>query len=311
MQIGLISDCLQSSDLAAVLHHYQHVGITHIEIGTGNFSSAPHCELTRLLHDAPARAAWLAMFAQHGIHISALNCSGNVLDGDLTRRTQAQQVFRDTVQLAGLIGVHTVVCMSGCPGEPSGDGQYPNWVTCDWQPEFLALLQRQWSEIVIPFWQQHASFLTQHHVRVAIEMHPGQVVYNPATFAQLHAITGDMVGINLDPSHLFWQGIEPIRVIERYGRHIYHVHAKDCWIDETEMALNGGLDMRHGNGVTRTWQHCLWGDGHGEDYWRSFVRALADQHYNGVLSIEYAGSDTDVIGDIIRTRALIERVLPA
>jgi sugar phosphate isomerase/epimerase len=311
VQIGLISDCLPNRDLATVLQQYQQVGIHHIEIGTGNFSSAPHCELTRFLHDPRAREAWLDTFVQHGITISALNCSGNVLDGNVARRTQAQQVFRDTVQLAALIGVQTVVCMSGCPGEPAGTGQFPNWVTCDWQPEFLALLHQQWHEIVIPFWQHQATFLVQHNVRVAIELHPGQVVYNPATFLQLHQVTGDVIGINLDPSHLFWQGIEPIRVIERYGRHIFHVHAKDCWIDEDEMALNGGLDTRHGSGVTRVWQHCLWGDGHDEQYWQRFVQALADQHYTGVLSIEYAGRDTDVISDINRTRALIERVLPA
>lgn len=311
MQIGLISDCLPDRDLSAVLQKYKQVGIEWIEIGTGNFSSAPHCELTRYVHDAQARKAWIDTFVHHDIKISALNCSGNVLDGDITRRTHAQQVFRDTVRLASLIGVKTVVCMSGCPGEPSGTGQFPNWVTCDWQPEFLALLHRQWNEVVIPFWQEQASFLAEHNVRAAIEMHPGQVVYNPATFMQLHEVTGDVVGINLDPSHLFWQGIEPIRVIERYGQHIYHVHAKDCWIDADEMALNGGLDTRHGSGVTRAWQHCLWGDGHGEHYWQRFVQALADQQYMGVLSIEYAGSDTDVIGNVHRTRALIERVLQA
>ena len=309
MQIGLISDCFDDQDLASALRLYQQLGIHQIEIGTGNFSGAPHCELTRLLHNPQARKEWLELFAQYGVRISALNCSGNILDGDHARRQHAQQVFHDTLQLAHLIGVHTVVCMSGCPGEPAGTGQFPNWVTCDWQPEFQELLRRQWDEIVIPFWRTEAQHIAERGIRVAIEMHPGQVVYNPATFAQLHAVTGDVVGINLDPSHLFWQGIEPIRVIERYGRHIYHVHAKDCWIDADEMALNGGLDTRHGHGVNRAWQHCLWGQGHSEHYWHQFVAALRHQHYTGVLSIEYAGQGIDVPGDVRHTCALIARTL--
>lgn len=311
MHIGLISDCLEHHALPALLAHYQQLGITQVEIGTGNFSAAPHCNVAQYARDAQARHEWLAVFAQYGMQISALNCSGNLLDGDKERRMRAQQVWRDTVTLAQLIGVRTVVCMSGCPGEPSGTGNFPNWVTCDWQPEFLTLLHRQWDEIVLPFWREQAAFLTAHGVRVALEMHPGQVVYNPATFAQLHAVTGDVVGMNLDPSHLFWQGIEPIRVIERYGRHIYHVHAKDCWIDADEMALNGGLDIRHGAHVSRVWRHCLWGEGHSEHYWQQFVQALRTHHYDGVLSIEYAGSDADVFAGIARTRALMERILSA
>ncbi|MEY2845799.1 MAG: hypothetical protein RL076_1345 [Chloroflexota bacterium] len=310
MQIGLISDCLSHSDLPILLRHYQQLGISQIEIGTGNFSSAPHCDLSHLVQDTGARTRWLQHFQQHNITISALNCSGNILDADETRRTNAQAVFRHTVELAAQIGVSTVVCMSGCPGEPTGKGHFPNWVTCDWQPEFLTLLNRQWDEIVLPFWQDAAQQLHQHGIRAALELHPGQVVYNPATFLRLHAVTGDVIGINLDPSHLFWQGIEPIRVIERYGAHIYHVHAKDCWIDADEMALNGGLDMRHGAQVTRAWQHCLWGEGHSDHYWRRFVHALHAQGYTGTLSIEYAGNGTDILGDIHRTRAFIERTLP-
>ncbi len=310
MQIGLISDCLSHLELPALLRHYQQLGITQIEIGTGNFSAAPHCALTHMLQDVSARRHWLEQFQQYGISICALNCSGNFLDADETRRRNALTVFRDTVALASLIGVNTVVCMSGCPGEPTENGQFPNWVTCDWQAEFLKLLHRQWDEIVIPFWQNEAHQLRQSGVRIALEMHPGQVVYNPATFSRLHAVTGDVIGINLDPSHLFWQGIEPIRVIERYGKHIYHVHAKDCLIDADELALNGCLDTRHGAHEPRAWQHCLWGAGHSEHYWTRFVHALDTQRYTGVLSIEYAGSEKDIIGELIRTRAFIERTLP-
>ena len=160
--------------------------------------------------------------------LSALNCSGNILDGDEDRRARSQQIFFDTLKLANLLGVRTVVAMSGCPGESTDAGRYPNWVTSTWQPEYQALLAWQWEAVITPFWRKAAQAAAAADVRIAIEMHPGQAVYNPYTLQQLMAITGSVVGANLDPSHLFWQGIDPLRVIAVLGPSIYHVHAKDC-----------------------------------------------------------------------------------
>ena len=308
MQISIISDCFDTPSVSEMLDACVAHNVDAVELGTGNFSSAPHCNLRELLHDAGQRKRWHAEFQSRGIRISALNCSGNVLDGDIQRRNRAQQVFTDTLQLASLLEIETVVAMSGCPGEPHTNGSFPNWVTCDWQPEFQTLLRQQWDHIVTPFWQQAASQIAGHGVRVAIEMHPGQVVYNPHTFLQLHQITGDVVGVNLDPSHLFWQGIEPIRVVEALRRHIFHVHAKDCWINEDELRLNGGLDTRHGKDSPRAWGHCLWGEGHDEAYWASFVESLRRNNYTGTLSIEYAGAHETVDAGLATTVALLKRI---
>lgn len=308
MQISIISDCLEHTSISGMLDACVTHNIEAVELGTGNFSAAPHCNLHELLHDAGQRKRWYAEFHTRGIRISALNCSGNLLDGDIQRRYKAQQVFTDTLQLASLLEIENVITMSGCPGEPHTNGAFPNWVTCDWQPEFQTLLRQQWEQIVTPFWQQAATQIASHGVRVAVEMHPGQVVYNPHTFLQLHQITGDVVGVNIDPSHLFWQGIEPIRVVEALSRHVFHVHAKDCWINEDELRLNGGLDTREGNGTARAWGHCLWGEGHDEAYWASFVESLRRNKYTGMLSIEYAGAHETVDLGIAKTVALLKRI---
>ncbi|MCX6015379.1 MAG: sugar phosphate isomerase/epimerase [Chloroflexales bacterium] len=308
MQLSVISDCYDNKSVSGMLDACVVQQVDAVELGTGNFSSAPHCNLSELLNDAGSRRRWHAEFQSRGIRISALNCSGNLLDGDTQRRTIAQQVFTQTLQLAELLEIETVVTMSGCPGEPHNNGAFPNWVTCDWQPEFKTLLNQQWNQIVTPFWHEAASHIARHGVRVAIEMHPGQVVYNPHTFLQLHQISGDAVGVNLDPSHLFWQGIEPVRVVEALSRHIFHVHAKDCWINEDELRLNGGLDTRHGNDTPRAWGHCLWGEGHDEAYWASFVASLRRHKYTGMLSIEYAGAEETVDAGLTKTVALLKRI---
>jgi sugar phosphate isomerase/epimerase len=192
------------------------------------------------------------------------------------------------VLAARQLGVGTVVTMSGCPGDLDG-GTYPNWVTCTWQAEYVELLERQWAEVVEPFWRAAGSFAAENGVRIAIEMHPGQVVYNTRTLQRLRAIAGPHLGANLDPSHLFYQGMDPLVVVAALGEgFIFHVHAKDTYLNASEMALNGGLDTRSMRrpGV-RAWEYRTVGFGHGALWWQQFLSALRVVGYDGVLSVEH------------------------
>jgi sugar phosphate isomerase/epimerase len=178
--------------------------------------------------------------------------------------------------------------MSGCPGDPTG-GEYPNWVTCTWQAEFVELSERQWDEVIAPFWREAAGFARERGVTIAIEMHPGQSVYNPRGLLRLRQIAGANLGANLDPSHLFWQGMDPLVVVRALGRGgVVHVHAKDTRLDPQEMALNGGLDLRPTSEVgARAWAYRTVGYGHDAGWWRDFLSELRRQGYDGVLSIEH------------------------
>ena len=305
MKIGLFTDGLRDLPCDAMLDWCAAHGIETVEIGTGNFSDAQHCDLAQLLDSDAARAEFLGAIATRGLRLSALNCSGNLLDPDPERRSKSQQVFRDSVRLAQKLGLDTVVTMSGCPGEPGEPGRYPNWVTCTWQPEFQPLIEWQWQEAVEPFWRETARFAAGHGVRLALEMHPGQAVYNTRTLLRLREACGPAVGTNLDPSHLFWQGMDPLRVIGALGAAVFHVHAKDCWFDLDEMALNGGLETRM---TTRAWEHCIPGQGHDEDFWRHFVAALKRAGYDRSLSIEYAGPVADTRAGINQAAALLRRL---
>jgi len=290
LTIGLFTDSLRELSFESMLDWCAAHGIESLEFGTGNFSSAPHCKLDSLLASESARDDWLGAIAARGLRVAALNCSGNLLDADTTRRERSQKIFRDSVLLSEQLHLNTLVLMSGCPGEPGQNGHYPNWVTAHWQPEYQELLEWQWHDVVIPFWKEAAPFAAEHGVRLAFEMHPGQAVYNPRTLLRLCEAGGENVGANLDPSHLFWQGIEPVRVAQALGDVVYHFHAKDCCINAAEMALNGGLETRT-SGV-RSWQHCSPGEGHDESYWRELVNELRRHHFDGALSIEYESIGT-------------------
>lgn len=305
LTISLFTDSLREFSFEQMLDWSQAHGVETLEFGTGNFSNAPHLHLQELLESQDARQDWLGRIAARGLRTCVLNCSGNLLDADNERRERSQQVYHASVKLSAMLGLDTLVVMSGCPGEAGDRAHYPNWITTTWQPEYPELLEWQWRDAVIPFWKDAAQFAADHGIRLAFEMHPGQVVYNPRTLIQLRETCGENIGVNLDPSHLFWQGIEPLRVVEALGDVVWHFHAKDCRIDTAEMALNGGLETR----VTgkRAWDHCSPGEGHVESYWSELVNALRGCRYDGALSIEYESSPERKFERLQNTIAILNR----
>jgi sugar phosphate isomerase/epimerase len=176
---------------------------------------------------------------------------------------------------------------SGCPGD-SPSATRPNWVTSAWPPDYLETLAWQWDDVVLPYWREAAEFAREHGVRLGMEMHPGFVVYNPRTLLRLRAAVGETVGANLDPSHLFWQQIDPIVAVRELGPAIYHVHAKDTSIDPWNTSRNGVLDIVIDRDPReRSWFFRSVGDGHDLLFWKRFIAALRLSGYDGVLSIEH------------------------
>jgi sugar phosphate isomerase/epimerase len=301
---------LQDLTFEAALDWVAAQGIEAVEIGTGNFSTGPHCNLESLVNDAEAASRFKDALAARGLHLSALNCNGNLLDPHPARQQSAQATFYKTVEAARRLGLDTIVTMSGCPGDPTG-GEYPNWVTCTWQREFVDLAERQWEEAIIPFWREAGRFAADHGIQVAIEMHPGQSVYNPRGLLRLRETAGPCLGANLDPSHLFWQGMDPLVVVRALGPGgVFHVHAKDTRLDPQEMALNGVLDLRAtGAEKPRAWAFRTVGYGHDAGWWRDFVSELRRQGYDGVLSIEHEdrlmGSREGIVKSVEFLRPLV------
>ena len=198
------------------------------------------------------------------------------------------KVVYDTVRLAGLLGVDTIVLMSGLPGGGPKD-LTPNWVTCAWPPETREILDWQWNEKLLPYWEKLAAFGKEHGIKsFCIEMHGHQLVYNVPTLLKLRQATEPIVGANLDPSHLFWMGADPLAAIEALGDAILHVHAKDTYFNDGALNLTGRLEtIGHENVKDRAWSYITLGIGHGEQWWRRFCYRLRVNGYDGWLSIEH------------------------
>jgi sugar phosphate isomerase/epimerase len=287
VKIGVFDPIFGSLDLEPMLDRIRELGLEAVEIGCGNYPGNRHCRPAELLADEKALTAFRTAIESRGITISALSCHGNPLHPDASRARQDDQVFRDTVRLAERLEVGIVNLFSGCPGEGPGS-RMPNWVTCAWPPEFSEIVRWQWDESVIPYWREAGPFAQEHGVRLAFEMHPGFVVYNPATLLRLREAVGPMIGANLDPSHLFWQGIDPIMAIRELGSAIFHVHAKDTALDPYNVARNGVLDYgRYDDVANRSWVFRSVGYGHDALFWKRFVSALRVAGYDHVLSIEH------------------------
>jgi sugar phosphate isomerase/epimerase len=286
MHIGLVTDSLPHLPLDALLASAAGLGITRLEFGCGNWSTAPHVKLDELLASAAPRQAFLAKLRDHGLTLSALNCSGNPLHPG-AHGAAHREVTSKTIRLAGQLGVERVVMMSGCPGGP-GDAN-ANWITTSWPPETATVLAWQWDAVIIPYWKALVAEAQSHNVkRLCLELHGHQAVYNVATLHRLRAAVGPVVGANFDPSHLFWMGADPIAAARALGDAIYHVHAKDTRIDAGNAAINGLIDTTPGDRLReRAWTYVTLGFGHGVSWWREFCTALRLAGYDDVLSIEH------------------------
>jgi sugar phosphate isomerase/epimerase len=289
MRLGVFTPLLSHLPLEDALATLKLLQIDAVELGTGNYPGDAHCKLS-MLEDASALKQFQQKLKDHGMSISALSCHGNALHPRQALAEKAREVSRKTILLAEKLGVSTVVDFSGCPGD-SPAAQSPNWVTCPWPPEYLDLLRWQWDEVVAPYWTQHAKFAADHGVKIAIEMHPGFVVYSPETLLRLRTIAGPSIGCNYDPSHMFWQGIDPIAAVRLLGEAIFHVHAKDTQMYSTNLSLTGVLDTKpYTDERNRGWIFRTCGYGHGAEWWKEFVSTLRMYGYDGALSIEHEDS---------------------
>ena len=289
MRVGVFTPLLSQLPLEDVLKKLSAKGIQTVELGTGNYPGNAHCHLS-MLDDASELDAFRKKLEDHGFTISALSCHGNALHPDPERAKHDAEVSRKTVELAEKLGVPVVVDFSGCPGDSPASKQ-PNWVTCPWPPDYLEVLKWQWDEVVAPYWRKHGAFAAEHGVKIAIEMHPGFVVYSPETMLRLRGIAGQAVGCNLDPSHMFWQGIDPIAAVRLLGDAIFYVHAKDTQIYGRNLPLTGVLDTKpYTDERNRSWVFRTCGYGHGAEWWREFVSTLRMFGYDYVLSIEHEDS---------------------
>lgn len=308
MKLALYTDSVEQLPLERALDVAVEAGVTGVELGVGGQSQGRHLDLRRLAGDSGERARLRAQLDERGLEIVALNCSAWPLHPTLG--SAHEDLTRTTMRLAGELGVETVVTMSGCPGDGPGATTI-DWITYPWPPDAVALRERQW-EAVIEFWRATAALAAEHGVRrLAFELHPLHLAYNVPTLLRLRDAVGPIAGVNLDPSHLFWQDADPVAAAEALTGAVHHVHLKDTRSVPEEIALAGSLDGRaFEDPHRRAWNFCTVGRGHGEVFWRRFLLALSAAGYDGALSIENEDPLQEPIEGVVEAAEFIRPLLP-
>jgi sugar phosphate isomerase/epimerase len=304
LPIGVFNPPFRALSLDDMLEKLSSLGVDAVEIGAGGYTATPHCPVPELLADPAKARAWKKKFDDRGIPIMTISCHANALHPDPATAAAFTQQFRQAIQLAGMLEVPTVVGFSGCPGGSPTD-VVPNWITYNWPPDHAKALAWQWNERVIPYWQDTAKFAREHGVRIAIEMHPNFVVYNPRTLLRLREAAGEEIGANCDLSHLFWQQCDAVEVIRFLGKQgaIYHAHMKDTAFFRENVDRFGVLNFdaspedREGSEFFRAI-----GYGHGASLWKDVIAAYMEVGYDGMLSVEH--EDPLLSGEVGVTRSL-------
>jgi sugar phosphate isomerase/epimerase len=288
MKLGVMANCFADKPLDVACDLAKEAGLQAIELGVGGFVGKAHCKPAELLRDNAAIEKFKKTIASRGLELSSLSCHGNPLHPDKRYAEEHIADFEAAIELAGKLGVKVVNGFAGCPGAGE-DAKYPNWITCPWPPYFGDMVKWQWEKKVIPFWKEMAKKAKKAGVLIGFEMHPGDVVYNPELLLKLREEVGaEEIACNFDPSHLFWQGINPITAIRKLGKAIVHVHAKDSKVDPLVTEWRGVMDWKHyGDMVNRAWTFRTCGYGHGVEFWNAFVSELRLNGYDGVISIEH------------------------
>lgn len=288
MKLGVMNPVLNSYSFEEALKYLNSLGVQEMEIGAGGYPGNNHLKPTELIGHPDKVKEYKDLMAKYDISISAIACHGNPLHPNKEFAEKSDTEFKNAILAAELLGVDTIIGFAGCPGDCE-NSKLPNWVTCAWPEDYLQVLDWQWKEKVIPYWKKTAEFAKAHGItKIAFEMHPGFVVYNPETCLKLRAAVGDIIGANVDPSHLFWQGINPVEAIKKLKGAIYHFHAKDTKIDEHNTAVNGVLDTKsYGDILGRSWVFRTVGYGHGKEVWNDIISTLKAVGYDGSISIEH------------------------
>lgn len=312
MKLGVFTVLFSKMKLTDMLDYVKESGLDAVEIGTGGYPGNAHCHPKELLEDEQKLKQFQKEIHDRGLIISALSCHGNPLTPDEKFAKESHELLLDTIRLAQKLEVPVVNGFSGTPGAHEG-AKTPTWPVAPWPPEHREILEWQWTNKIIPYWKEVGAFAEKHGVKIGLELHGGFSVHSPATLLRLREAVGEVIGANLDPSHMWWQGIDPVAAIKILGREnaIHHFHAKDTAIDQEHVNMYGLTDMQpFENLQTRAWQFRTVGFGHGLKTWADILSALRLVGYDYVVSIEHEDALLSIEEGFQKAVKNLEQVLP-
>ena len=303
MKLGVMAALFSDRTLEATAQFAADCGLDAIELPVGAYPGKPFFDPAKVNASKAEQDRIKGILKEHGLALSGLAVHGNPVHPDKKHADGDHKAFVTAVELAPKLGTDVVITFSGCPGGSKAD-KTPNWVTCPWPNDYTNILKYQWDEVLVPYWSEQAKLAAKHGVKVAWEAHPGFCVYNPDTLIRLSeratkasGLKKVVLGANLDPSHFFWQGIDPVLAARALGEAglLFYCHAKDTELDRHEGQVNGFNDARPYTDLKhRAWNFRTCGYGHGHEFWKPFVSMLRRYGYDHVLSIEHEDASMSV-----------------
>ena len=310
MKLGVLTNMLGDWPLEKALAYFTSLGIEMVEIGAGGYPGKQHADPEVLLNSETELQKFKDLIAKYNVGISAISCHGNPVHPNKAVAKQFDFEMRQAILLAEKLGIHQINTFSGCPGDcPTSEN--PNWVTCPWPNEFTDILDYQWNDVLLPYWTDFVKFAADHGVdKIGFELHPGFCVYNTESMLRIRKEVGPALGANLDPSHLIWQGMDPVAVIRALGDAIFHFHAKDTKVDKYNTAVNGVLDTKpYGDEIHRSWVFRSVGYGNDELYWKEIISNLRMVGYDHAISIEHEDSIMSQREGLERAVSMLKRCI--
>lgn len=289
MKLGVFTPLFNALTFEEMIEKVAEAGLETVEIGTGGSPGNAHLNIDKLLASSQERSEYLAKLADKGLSISALSCHNNPISPLPAVAQEADELLQKTIRLASLMNVPVVNGFSGIAGGNETDTQV-NWPVLPWPTEYADNYNYQWEQKLIPYWQGINTLCESAGIKIGIELHGGFLCHTPYTMLKLREATGKAIGCNLDPSHLWWQGIDPVAAIKILGSEnaIHHFHAKDTYLDQDNINMHGLTDMQPYEQVkTRAWTFRSVGCGHDLQVWSDIISALRIYGYDYVLSIEH------------------------
>jgi sugar phosphate isomerase/epimerase len=312
MKLAAFSVLYKNKAIGEVLDILKGKGIHDVELGAGGFIGKEHCDPGKLLTDKRSREAFQEEFLRRGMQIACLSCHGNPVHPQKRLAETYHRDIKEAVDLASQLGVPRIVTFSGCPGDCE-ESKYPNWPVSPFPEDFQTVLAWQWEKKLVPYWKEMGKYAEEKGVRIALEMHGGYSVHSPATAIRMRRETGSKaIGANLDPSHMWWQGIDPGQAARHLGREacLFYFHAKDAMIDPSSASYFGLTDMQSFATVYgRAWQFRTVGFGHGLKEWADIFSALRAAGYDEVVSIEHEDSFMSVEEGLDKAIANLRQVM--
>lgn len=289
MKLGVFTPLFNNLSFEEMIEEAANKGLETVEIGTGGNPGNAHLDIDELLESEEAREDYLQKLADKGLSISAFSTHNNPISPDPKEAKEADESIRKTIKLASLMDVPVVNGFSGIAAGNDTD-TVVNWPVSPWPNEYSESYEYQWEQKLIPYWKEINTVAEEAGVKIGIEMHGGFLVHTPYTMLRLREEAGDAIGCNFDPSHMWWQGIDPVAAIKILGKEnaITHFHAKDTYLDQENINMHGLTDMQpYGDVQSRAWTFRSVGMGHSVDDWADMISALRIYGYDHAISIEH------------------------